>query len=271
MSEMPVAARDVGTMDALSESILRWARQITCWDVAWETGVYPAEMAAFLGLCEHRGVRGIVESGRGVHAYSTRILGEYAQRTGTPVVSIDLGIHRTPYEDRLRAYRHLRCLVGDTFKVFPQAVAGLTPPVAVLLDGPKLRAANQLSLVASCLYDVAVVAHHNCPLSSDWGQEFGRVFPGAFHYEMLPLSADPAWQDFKEWERSVVNASGAVLHPDRLLNASTLALASVPQRRLFPELFGLGGGLPRGIRLWLGWSAQNAALRLRRAHPAASS
>ena len=90
--------------DRLRTSILKWAQEIRAWNIPWHTGIYPREMAAFLGLCDFCGIRSIVESGRGAHAYSTQILGEYDERTGATVVSIDRGIQSKGYEERLRLY-----------------------------------------------------------------------------------------------------------------------------------------------------------------------
>ena len=75
--------------DQLPARILKWAGEIRSWGVPWETGIYPGEMAAFLGLCDLFGIQSIIESGRGEHAYSTQILCEYAEMGDVKIVSID--------------------------------------------------------------------------------------------------------------------------------------------------------------------------------------
>ncbi len=71
------------------ELTIEWANQIMGWQIKWETGIYPSEMAAFLGLCRWAGIRSVAESGRGEHAYSTQTLGAFGKQTGVKVISID--------------------------------------------------------------------------------------------------------------------------------------------------------------------------------------
>ena len=146
--------------DQLPARILKWAGEIRSWGIPWKTGIYPGEMAAFLGLCDILAIKSIIESGRGEHAYSTQILGEYAERMRVIIVSIDFSpVQRSASEERLGRYRNLRCVAGDAFDLLPDAARGLDGPMALLLDGPKLQPANRLSIVASYMFDVAVVAH----------------------------------------------------------------------------------------------------------------
>ena len=76
-----------------------------------------------LGLCDLCGVRSIVESGRGEHAYSSQILGEYSEQKDVEVVSIDLNpIEGKGFHERLERYRKIRYVVGNAFDVLPRAV-----------------------------------------------------------------------------------------------------------------------------------------------------
>jgi hypothetical protein len=194
-------------------------------------------MAALLGLCETAGIRAIVESGRGPDAYSTHCLARYAEVMGVEVVSIDWELDAAAGA-RVRAALptspRLRCVVGDAVRVFPAVARSLPGPLAVLLDGPKLRPATRLSLAAAAMFDVAVVAHHNCPLRAPWGRHFARCFPGAFHYEALDLHEQPEWRAFKRWEWRQVRGYEVddVTHGTigRALAFSSLALASVWRR-----------------------------------------
>jgi predicted O-methyltransferase YrrM len=249
--------------DLLRSKIIFWAKQIREWGIAWRTGIYPAEMAAFLGLCDYSKIRSIIESGRG-DGYSTEIIGEYGDRTDTDVVSIDLEADANQARacrKRLERYRNLTCLVGDAFAVLPRAAANLRGPIALLLDGPKLQPANRLSLVASYMFDVGVVAHHNCPLEASWGQEFSNLFPGAFHYEQLNLSVHGEWQEFKKWERDWVGGyeqyDEVHMIRGRSLELSSLAMAVISQMK--PSLSLFRGLVTRPLRynpfwLWTKWS-----------------
>ena len=246
----------------LEAKIIKWAYEIKAWGIEWHTGIYPGEMAAFLGLCDLCGVRSIIESGRGEHAYSTQILGEYAERTGVKVVSIDFSPpERNPFHERLQRYPNLRCVAGDTFDVLPDAAYGLPGPVALLLDGPKMQPANRLSLVASIVFDTQVVAHHNCHLFSPWGKEFTLVFPGTFHFEDLGLAVIPKWQEFKRWEKECVGGYEQYdeVHelPGRSLRTSSLAMASLsPNLRSTKRLLELQSGplCYNPLWLWVKWS-----------------
>jgi hypothetical protein len=249
----------------LKAKIIEWANRIKGWEIEWQTGIYPGEMAAFLGLCDLCGVRSIVESGRGEHAYSSQILGEYSEQKDVEVVSIDLNpIEGKGFHERLERYRKIRYVVGNAFDVLPRAVQGLNAPIALLLDGPKLQPANRLSLVATMMFDIRVVAHHNCPLSSAWGKEFSRVFPNSFHYEDTGLFTCSEWQEFKQWEAKWVRhyevfdeAHGV---PGRSLKGSSLAMAYIPAiLRSRRRLFELQGGFPwdRPVWLWAKWHISN--------------
>lgn len=245
----------------LKPLILKWSSEIRDWKIRWESGIYPGEMAAFLGLCDLCGVRSIIESGRGEHAYSTQILGEFAQRTGVRVISIDFSaIDGRPFEDRIRRYENLQCIAGNTFNVFPSAAYVISGPIALLLDGPKLGPANRLSFAVSRMFEVVVVAHHNSRLDTPWGREFAEIFPGAFHYEHLGLSAMAEWRDFKDWERSWVRSYELEDLPDgtpgRSLNISSLAMAVISSRDVWKKLLRLLGGHPRysPLWLWMRWS-----------------
>ncbi len=223
----------IANREKLKLGILKWADEIRTWGIEWVTGIYPGEMAAFLGLCEFVGVRSIIESGRGEHAYSTQILGEYSERTGVRIVSIDYKpIEEKDFAPKLKRYKNLRCDHGDTYDVLPKAVYRLPGPLALLIDGPKLQEATKISVVASMLFDVRVISHHNFPSDSTWGQEFTKIFPGAFYYEDLGLASDPVWQAFKKWENGCVG--GYELFDEghgvtgRSLQKSSLVMAMLP-------------------------------------------
>lgn len=223
---------------------MAWADRIRSWSLDWETGIYPGEMAAFLALCDHAGVVTIVESGRGLHAYSTQVLGGYAEQTGARVVSIDMETDSAAAAHcraRLARYPSVTCLAGDAFEVFPDAMSLAAGPAALLLDGPKDFGANRLSLTASLLYPISVIGHHNADPGTEWTEQFARLFPGAFHYETL-ADDSPRWREFKAWEREAVKGYELPGNPGRSLSRSSLVLAEVAPGVRPPSLLsGLGG------------------------------
>lgn len=218
----------------LRNAVISWAERIQTAPVPWVTGIYPAEMAAFLGLCQACGIKSILESGRGPDAYSTHILGMYADLSGEPVVSIDFApIETMKFGPQLKAYRNLRCLAGSVATVLPKAMPTLHGPVALLIDGPKEDRANCLSLCASMQYHVGVIAHHNATPETPWAQALQRIFPGLFRYEELQLDSDPRWQKFREWEHQAVHGyeiDDKRGFAGRQLDQSSLAMAVVPDR-----------------------------------------
>lgn len=241
----------------LRDLTVAWARVLKDRALDWETGIYPGEMAAFLAQCEAAGVASIIESGRGLHAYSTRVLGEYAERTGATVISIDMDSDpavAAQCRKELAKYRHVSCLTGDAFQAFPDAAARLPGPIGVLLDGPKGHAANRLAAVAAVLYPVRVLAVHNADPGLAWTLEFGRLFPGAYHYESLDSGPSREWADFKAWEREAVKGYELPGTPGRSLSISSLAIAEVAAGPM-PEsrLEGLGG-----------YAEKRAAMKLKR-------
>ncbi|MGE0760046.1 MAG: hypothetical protein AB7F89_18330 [Pirellulaceae bacterium] len=212
----------------------RWGHAIRSWNVPWTTGIYPLEMAFFLGACEAHGIDAIVESGRGEHAYSTQILGRFSDQTGIPVCSIDtISPDAKPFAAALREYRDLLLITGDAFAVLPSA-CGNMHRIALLIDGPKTFLANNLSYAATRLAHVRLIAHHNCHLSTPWGQQFAQLFPHAGHYEDF-LS----WPDLKAWEMRHVSGYQQLGTEDpvgRNLAQSSLAIG-LPGTRQAPWVF----------------------------------
>lgn len=221
-------------MTSLHTAIIAWAKRIQDQNLPWTTGIYPAEMATFLGLCELQGVRGIIESGRGPDAYSTHILGMYGDHMNVPVISIDF----SPIEDHhfaqsLSKYKSLKCLNGDSFVLMPSSMATLPGPIGMLIDGPKKYVANRLSFALSTRFPVRVVAHHNIESASLWWKEFATVYQGAQHFEDLGLQGDPAWEAFRVWEHKATGGytveDTAHNLPGRTLDESSLGFAVIPE------------------------------------------
>lgn len=243
--------------DEVRSRVVRWAEEIPAWGLPWKTGVYPSEMAFFLGACDALGIRSIVDSGRGPDAYSTHVLGEFSERTGVDVISIDLApAEARHYAASLARYKRLSCLAGDAFALLPQVLRRAVAPAAILVDGPKKHEANRLSLVASALFDVHLVGHHNCQLDSTWGIEFARLFEPAHVLEDLGLSGLPRWDTFRAWETGAtggyeveVPAGDVVLR--RSLAASSLAIGCPPARGAALRRVTAAG--LKGLLLYLRW------------------
>ena len=239
----------IGEKSELRDKIVKWALEIKLSNIKWIRGIYPGEMAAFLGLCDFCGIKSIVESGRGDFAYSTQILGFYSDKTGIPIVSIDYRlVTGMIFEKDLARYRNLRCLSGNTFNVLPAAMCGLPGPIALLMDGPKLGEANRSSLTACVMYNVQVVAHHNSPLSTPWGKEFQKIFPSAFHYDKINFSGITGWKEFKIWEEKWVSQGIAARPHDDL--SLLLSFCGTEERAKKSILMLLNGSI-RYNPLWL--------------------
>lgn len=176
----------------MQDRIIFWAETIKGWNIPWKTGIFPMEMAYFLAAAEN--CKTIIDSGRGPDAYSTQILDRYVETTGAKVYSTDFA---APESIHLSC-KNVTLLTGDTKKLMPSVLGD--EPAALLLDGPKEFIANKLSSTAASLFNVKVVAHHNCFLDSPWGKEFKHYFPTAAHYEDLPVSQTPEFKALKEWE-----------------------------------------------------------------------
>lgn len=250
--------------EQLIVAIIKWAEFVKGLGIKWETGIYPGEMAAFLALCELEGVDGIIESGRGDHAYSTQILAEYGQIKNVPIISIDMArVSKQTFRDKLEEYKNLKCLTGNAFTILPRAMHKLKDRIALLVDGPKMEIANRLSFTASAMFNnICIVAHHNCHVETPWGKEFGDVFPGMFHYEDLMLDDLSEWREFKEWEAAWVG--NYELYDEthqvigRSLDASSLAMTVVSpgQRPTRDQVVNLKGDQFQYSPswLWIKWS-----------------
>jgi len=203
-----------------------WADRIRKWGIEWITGIYPSEMAFLLGACDLADVCSIVESGRGTHAYSTKILGEYSREKDVRVISLDLEPHsKHAFGKELEKYPRLKCASGDSFSKMPVILedlqGGQWGPIALLIDGPKQHMANKLSSVACSLYNISVIAHHNCEKNTSFWDEFLMLYPKAVHHEDAMNGSE--WLSFKEWEKGEVGKQQL----NRPIDPSSLALSFV--------------------------------------------
>ena len=216
--------------EIVQKSILRWAKAVRQWTRRWETGIYPFEMATFLGICDAMQVRTVIDSGRGPDAYSTHILGEFSERTEISVYSFDLTpVEKKHYKDSLAHFQRVNCLAGDVFVQLPGVLRQCRRPVALLVDGPKKEDATRLSLTASIVFDIRIIAHHNCPPAASWTRRFRNIFMQTCTVEDFELSNFPEWLEFRAWERQVTKnyslaSSERSGDMDRSLDVSSLVI-----------------------------------------------
>lgn len=208
----------------LELSIVKMADHIQERELPWVSGIYPSEMAFFLGVCEAENIDLIIESGRGPDAYSTNCIGHYVDKhDNIRAVSIDFAPIRTKHYGRnLASYSSLNCLHGDSIKRIPDMMRSVKGRVAFLIDGPKNELAIDLGLGILSHYHPAVIAFHNMPLNEWNHDECNRRGMELFHYEALSLESYPEWNKFREFEARLTDSH---VNNQRSLAQSSLALA----------------------------------------------
>lgn len=210
------------------ESIEKWASLALelDWASGWEEGaIFPCEMVYFLAACDAAGIREIIESGR-QDGYSTRILGEYARRTGARIVSIDFE------DDPVRAERCRTMLApypvevrkANAYLGVIEAVRETRGPTALIVDGPKGFLAQSMSFAALACGEIRILSFHNLSANSAWRAAIEKLAKGPAFYEgeVDPLAA-PAWIRLREHERQICDAKSA----RRSLEVSSLGILRV--------------------------------------------
>jgi hypothetical protein len=199
-------------------------------------GIFPRELAVFLAACDVCDVDFIAESGR-QDGYSTAILADYAERTGTRVVSMDRPLVDDPERGaaaRTRlAGRPVTLLDGVTELLLGGAVPADAERVALLVDGPKGRDANRLILAAATTLPLVLAGCHGVIPDAPEARELRRWFPDL---TVAELEGDE-FESFREWERELIRPHAPDM-PDRQLDQSEFAIARVRpierrRRRLF--------------------------------------
>lgn len=219
--------------DAITpEALDRWSRLALelDWTSDWVEGaIFPCEMVYFLAACDAARIRTVVESGR-QDGYSTRILGEYARRTGVRIVSIDFE------DDADRAARCRAMLApypidlrkGNAFLAVVAAVRDAAGPAALIVDGPKGFLAQSMALSALACGDVGLLAFHNLPERTDFRGHVESLAdrPAFYEAEVDPLDV-PAWRELRAHEREHCARKGA----RRDLDASSLGILRFDSER----------------------------------------
>jgi len=187
-------------------------------------GIFPHELAVFLAACETCGVDLVIESGR-QDGYSTSVLADYAERTGTPAVSIDRveDPERDAAARRRLAGRPVDLLDGPVERVLPDAIPADARRVALLIDGPKDHIANRLLLAAAVELPIVLFGCHGWYQNAAAGRELERWFPDVALAEI----EGHEFAAFRAWEQELVAGR---LHGSRGLDRSTLAISRVRSR-----------------------------------------
>ena len=164
-------------------------------------GIFPRELAAFLAACDACSVDWIVESGR-QDGYSASVLADYGEVTGVPVASIDdvRDLARDAAARARLAGRKITVLNGAAEAVLPDAVGEGARRVALLIDGPKGRAANRLILAAAATFPIVLFAYHGWRPDSVAGRELKRWFPDTTLAEL----DGHEFAAFRRWEQELV-------------------------------------------------------------------
>jgi hypothetical protein len=251
-SDMP----DAIYTQSRATSVERWARIALDddWVAGWVEGaIFPTELVFFLATCEAAGIRYIIESGR-QDGYSTRILGEFARRTGVLAASID-------YEEDAERGRRCRARlagypidlrIGSAFELLGtmirQAPAG---PIALLVDGPKGFSAVSVTAATAGDPRVAVISLHNLDPGAGYRRVLETVADGPIFYEEALGEIGDGWSALR---RSEV-AHCARIGTQRSLEHSTLGVIHVgeTERRRLRRLSGTSFKFYQPPLVRLGW------------------
>jgi len=191
----------------LSKKICKQASSLKSWSLQWKTGIYPSEMAFYLGCCSFFETKTIVESGRGPDAYSTFCLGNYA--TGLPDISVESfdfsPINNHHYGDILSKFDSVNFYDGDIFKILPQFLKNFKRGLSFIIDGPKDELAVDLGLSLISFFKPTFIAFHNMKKGSKFLDYFHKNGFQSIHFEDLDLENYNAWKDFREYESSLLS------------------------------------------------------------------
>lgn len=254
MMDSSIPAPDVAQCRA--KSVERWARIALDddWVAGWiEGAIFPTELVFFLASCEAIDVRYIVESGR-QDGYSTRILGEFARRTGVFAASID-------YEEDAERGRRCRARlagypidlrVGSAFELLGTMIRDAPAgPIALLIDGPKGFSAVSVTAAAAGNPKVALISLHNLDPGKGYRRVLEAVADGPIFYEEVLGEVGDSWSALRRAEA----AHCAKIGTQRSLEHSTLGVIRVgeTERRRLKHLSGASFKFYQPPLVRLGW------------------
>ena len=213
---------------AFINELNRWSEMLLELNLieAWcEGAIFPREMAFFMAHCQVVGVEQIIESGR-QDGYSTRILGEFARRTGIVIVSIDYEDDKARGERcrQMLAPYTMDILTGDAFEEIGRVLKAKPMKTAVLIDGPKNWGAVSLLCASASFRQVAVISMHNLDEGYNTRPFFADLADEPVYYEeYLEGYNEGAWARLSESEISFASSQGAARGGKR----STIGVLSV--------------------------------------------
>jgi hypothetical protein len=219
----------------------------------WKEGaIFPSEMAFFMAVCEVADIQCVVESGR-QDGYSTEILGDWADRNGATVFSIDLehDVERAKAcRARLARFKSLRLVSGNAYAEFGRVTKQLSQRTAFLVDGPKRSPAISM-MSAAMSENVHVIASHNLIAGSEEYDFFFKFGGSEIFFEQAISDPGPRWLELRE--RDIAHASKSQAARSVELSSIGVLVLNDEMRRAIRETHGVKYGLhqPAFVRaLW---------------------
>jgi|688.fasta_scaffold343729_2 hypothetical protein len=144
--------------------ILKKLEQIHSMNETFENGIFPSEMAFILDLIDSNSIEVVIESGRGLGAYSTRILNTYCNANKILFFSVDfqpIFFNSNWKSLREKNLGYSRFICGDAFDVIPYLINTKyrNKNILLVIDGPKGNA--QLELLSKIKIKKIIVMMHN--------------------------------------------------------------------------------------------------------------
>lgn len=218
-----------------------------------EGSIFPSEMAFFLAVCNVEKIERIIESGR-QDGYSTAILGEWGDRTGGKIISIDLETDHdraAACRNRLANFKSLQLVGGNAYAEFGRYALRSEVRTAFLVDGPKGPQAISMMAAALTKYVCIVASHNLLPGRMEYDYFTSLGGDDIFYENALP-NPGPNWIELRRRDSEHAARVGAV----RSIETSSIGVLVLDQsrRRAMKETWGLPYGLHQPAAVRLLWS-----------------
>jgi hypothetical protein len=133
-------------------------------DENFETGIFPLEMAYLLEIISQNEINFVIESGRGIDAYSTRVLNRFCNDHKIEFISIDFKpiiLHKHYRKLRKANKGNSKFISGDSTILLPYLAHKYSKhkSILVLIDGPKDTEQKKLSLKMQ-KFNIDIVLHN---------------------------------------------------------------------------------------------------------------
>ncbi|MHA1492237.1 MAG: hypothetical protein ACTSRI_21620 [Promethearchaeota archaeon] len=147
-------------------------------------GIFNSEMLLIISIVKYFGIEMIIESGR-ANGQSTKIISETFKNQKHKIYSIEYNKYchhiKTSFE-RLRSYKNLRLMFGDSFKEIPKLI---TKECCILIDGPKDIDAIKLAIESLNNPLVKAVFIHDMDKDSPFRECAEKVFQNSFFTDTM--------------------------------------------------------------------------------------